>query len=45
MDKNGIADYGQLSVYYRKRQKALWRNITKTSKAIYWANAQLNLPV
>jgi hypothetical protein len=45
MIKNGIPDYPQLSIYYRKKQKALWRNITKLSRAIYWANAKLNLPV
>lgn len=38
MNKNNITSYEQLSIYYRKNQKKLWRNITPFKKAIYWAN-------
>jgi len=38
MDKHNISTYLQLSNYYRKEQKKIWRNITAFKKAIYWAN-------
>lgn len=39
MAENGIAegDYEGLAVYYRERQKKLWRTISQ-KKVIYWAN-------
>lgn len=45
MDSHNISSYKQLEIYYRQRQKALWRNITTHKKAIYWANEDINLPV
>ena len=45
MDENNIPTYQQLSIYYRKRQKSLWRNITPFKKAIYWANEAIDLPL
>lgn len=45
MNKNNISTYKDLSIYYRRRQKSLWRNITQTKKAIYWANEQIDLPL
>lgn len=38
MDQNNIASYKDLQIYYRRRQKDLWRDITPSKKAIYWAN-------
>jgi hexosaminidase len=34
-----------LEIDYRRRQKELWRKISSTKKAIYWANELLNLPL
>lgn len=45
MDKNNITTYLQLSNYYRKRQKTMWRNISAFKKAIYWANEDIDMPV
>ena len=33
MDKHNISTYLQLSNYYRKEQKKIWRNITAFKKA------------
>jgi hypothetical protein len=38
MKAMNISDYKGLEVYYRQEQKKLWRKITPTKKAIYWAN-------
>ena len=38
MGTHNISSYKELSSYYRNRQKSVWRNISKTKKAIYWAN-------
>lgn len=40
-----ISDYKALEVYYRQQQKKIWREITKTKKAIYWANEEIDLPL
>ena len=40
-----MSSYKDLEVYYRQRQKKIWRNITSSKKAIYWANEAINLPV
>jgi hexosaminidase len=46
MKQNGIKDYKDLSIDYRKRQKKMFREkISKTKKAIYWANEEIDLPV
>lgn len=44
MAQNGIKDYHELQIYYRNRQKQIWRNISKTKNASYWANEEINLP-
>jgi hexosaminidase len=38
MKGNNIADFKALSIYFRQRQKKLWRTISPTKKVIYWAN-------
>jgi hexosaminidase len=45
MKAHGMSNYTQLSIYYRQRQKTLWRNISKTTKAIYWADDHIDMPV
>ena len=45
MTAHNLEDYTDLEVYYRQRQKKIWRNITGHKKAIYWANENINLPV
>lgn len=32
-------------MYYRKKEKQLWREISPSRKVIYWANEEINLPV
>lgn len=46
MAQNGIAagDYEGLAIYYRERQKQLWRTISP-KKVIYWANEDIDLPM
>ncbi len=43
MVKHNISTYKQLSTMYRQKQKAIWRTITPTKKAIYWANEAIDL--
>ena len=38
MKDNNISDYKQLAIYFRSRQKKVWRTITPKKKVIYWAN-------
>ncbi len=45
MDNNNISTYLQLSNYYRKRQKSIWRTVSPFKKAIYWANEAIDMPV
>lgn len=45
MASMNISDYKALEVYYRQQQKKIWREITKTKKAIYWANEEIDLPL
>ena len=45
MLKNNISSYKDLEIYYRKKEKSVWRNISSSKKAIYWANEEINLPV
>ena len=40
-----MTTYKELSTYYRKRQKSVWRNISKEKKSIYWANEAIDLPL
>lgn len=40
-----ITDYKALEVYYRQQQKKIWREISKSKKAIYWANEEIDLPL
>ncbi|CAD8044857.1 unnamed protein product [Paramecium primaurelia] len=45
MDQNGIKNYFDLQVYYRKRQKDIWKNQIKSQKKIiYWYNKKHQLP-
>lgn len=44
MSANNISTYHDLSIYYRKKQKSIWRNITANKKAIYWTNKNIDLP-
>lgn len=39
MKANNISDYSELEVYYRLRQKSIWKTINATKSVIYWANA------
>lgn len=43
MAKNNIKSYDALQVYYRQKQKAIWKTIS-TKAVSYWANEQINLP-
>jgi hexosaminidase len=45
MKANNIADYHALSVYFRERQKKLWRTISPKKKVIYWANEDIDIPM
>ena len=45
MDEKGIKSYKELEIFYREKQKSIWREITTTKKAIYWANEEIDLPV
>ena len=45
MKANNIADFKALSIYFRQKQKKLWRTISPTKKVIYWANENIDLPV
>lgn len=45
MDQHNITTYQQLAIYYRKRQKGLWRAISPFKKVIYWANEEIDLPL
>ncbi len=38
MKENNVANYTELQILYRRKQKQLWRKISPTKKAIYWAN-------
>lgn len=40
-----ITDYKALEVYYRQQQKKIWREISKSKKAIYWTNEEIDLPL
>lgn len=42
MTANNISNYTELEVYYRSREKAIWRSMSNKSVA-YWANADINL--
>lgn len=45
MKDNNITDAEELSVIFRQRQKKMWRDkISKTKKAIYWSNEDVDLP-
>ena len=44
MDQNNIKTYEELSVYYRIRQKEIYRK-DFSKKVIYWANEEINLPL
>lgn len=45
MKANNISDYKSLSIYFRQRQKKLWRTISPAKKVIYWANEDIDLPM
>lgn len=45
MEKNNITTYQGLEIYFRKREKNLWRTINKQKKVIYWANEDIDLPL
>ena len=45
MDEHGFKTYKELEIFYREKQKSLWREITPSKKAIYWANEEIDLPV
>jgi hexosaminidase len=45
MKDNNIKTYEELSIYYRKSQKKLWRTISPKKKVIYWTNPDINLPI
>lgn len=40
-----ISDYKSLQIYYRQQQKKIWRQISSSKKAIYWANEEIDLPL
>lgn len=45
MKENNIKDAEELSIIFRQRQKKMWREkISKTKKAIYWSNEDVDLP-
>lgn len=43
MIKNKIPTYKDLEIYYRNRQKQIWRKISNKT-ASYWANEDIDLP-
>lgn len=45
MKVNNISDFKSLSIYFRQKQKKLWRTISPNKKVIYWANEDIDLPV
>lgn len=45
MKLNNISDTKSLSIYFRQKQKKLWRTISPKKKVIYWANEDIDLPV
>jgi len=45
MKKNNISDAKALSIYFRQKQKKLWRTISPKKKVIYWANEDIDLPM
>ena len=45
MAELNITDYKALEIYYRQQQKKIWRQISPTKKAIYWANEEIDLPL
>ena len=45
MNQMNISDYKSLEIYYRQQQKKIWRQISPTKKAIYWANEEIDLPL
>lgn len=46
MKENNISDYVELQIFYRKKQKKLYKEKVSTNrKIIYWANEQINLPM
>lgn len=45
MTTQNMTVYKDLETYYRRRQKSIWRTISPTKKAIYWANEAIDLPL
>jgi N-acetyl-beta-hexosaminidase len=46
MVANGIPTYYDLSIDYRRKQKAMFRKeISPKKKVIYWANEEIDLPL
>jgi hypothetical protein len=45
MKDNNIATFKDLTIYFRQKQKKLWRSINDKRKVIYWANEGIDLPV
>jgi hexosaminidase len=45
MKANNISDYHALSIYFRQKQKKLWRTISTKKKIIYWVNEDINIPM
>jgi hexosaminidase len=45
MKENNISDFKQLAIYFRSRQKSVWRTISPKKKVIYWANEDIDLPM
>jgi hexosaminidase len=43
MTKNNLSSYDDLQIYYRNKQKLIWRKIS-TKNVVYWANEDINLP-
>ena len=44
MNSHDIGSYRELEIYYRQKQKMLFRSFSQKN-IIYWANEELNLPV
>lgn len=44
MIKNNIPSYYELEIYFRQKQKKLWRSFSN-KKVIYWANEDIDLPL
>jgi hypothetical protein len=44
MARNNISNYAKLHSYYREKQKAIWRGISKAKKVIYWINESSDIP-